>query len=47
MKVWINAQIYKLRMGESMEDKINREVDKMMAPENLRIETYDPGDTNR
>jgi protein subunit release factor B len=44
MKVWINEQIYKIRMGESMEAKIQREVDKAMAPENLLIETYDPAE---
>lgn len=42
MKVWINAQLYKLRTGESMQAAIEREVEKLMAPENLIIETYEP-----
>jgi len=42
MRLWINAKIYEIRMGESMEAKIQREVDKAMSLENLKFEYYDP-----
>lgn len=42
MKHWISGKIYEMRMGESMEEKVNREVEKMMTLENLIIETYIP-----
>jgi protein subunit release factor A len=42
MKVWINAKIYEIRMGESMEAKIQRDVDKAMELKNLKFEYYEP-----
>ena len=36
MKVWVARKVYEIRNGESMEEVVER----MMAPENLKIETY-------
>ena len=38
-QIWLNRRLYEIRSGETIEEKVN----KMLAPENLRIEVKKDG----
>jgi protein subunit release factor B len=40
MKVWLNRKIFEIRSGEAVLKRIEREVERSMAPENLKIEYF-------
>lgn len=41
MKLWIAGEVYRIREGETLELKVEREVNKQMDPKNLKIEFKD------